>query len=328
MSLVAYGNSDSESSDEDSKPMQNIDSIATISQGKDGKSVKITIPSPADFDSDDDEPVRKKQRVLIPGRAGLFALLPAPKNTPSQKLFVPDCISRKPPVVKATPQSGTASAAEKGDSDSDDSDFDSHSDSGPLRFFVTDESQPPPPRQLAPSQFSNHAYRQPDGYGEDAMPQRTIDLDQLEALEREAIQIQEEEAEEAARRPPLEPDPDADVEDAAPTFRYREKEIPLETDEQMLRKIQGRKDRGKEEINFIDVSVDLEMPKGNEIKRLTHEAGYETDKPKGPAPSAQQRRKHQITYLAFQAKERELELKNQWAENRLTRKQTQSKYGF
>lgn len=45
-------------------------------------------------------------------------------------------------------------------------------------------------------------------------------------------------------------------------------------------------------------------------------------------PTMQQKRKHQITYLAYEAKERELELKNQWAENRFTKKQTQSKYGF
>lgn len=30
----------------------------------------------------------------------------------------------------------------------------------------------------------------------------------------------------------------------------------------------------------------------------------------------------------FQAKENELELKNQWANNRMSRKQTQAKYGF
>ena len=81
-------------------------------------------------------------------------------------------------------------------------------------------------------------------------------------------------------------------------------------------------------------------------------------------PSGQQKRKHQITYLAhqvrftcishwrkavsslfmlfedlrefyltclyliLQAKERELELKNDWANNRQNRKATQSKYGF
>lgn len=41
-----------------------------------------------------------------------------------------------------------------------------------------------------------------------------------------------------------------------------------------------------------------------------------------------QKKKHQITWLAAQAKAREVELKNQWAANRNTRKQTQAKYGF
>lgn len=49
---------------------------------------------------------------------------------------------------------------------------------------------------------------------------------------------------------------------------------------------------------------------------------------KGDQPTGQQRRKHQITYLIHQAKEREMELKNSWAENKLTRRQTQAKYGF
>ena len=51
-------------------------------------------------------------------------------------------------------------------------------------------------------------------------------------------------------------------------------------------------------------------------------------KKKGDQPTGQQRRKHQITYLIHQAKERELELKNTWSENKLSRRQTQAKYGF
>lgn len=41
-----------------------------------------------------------------------------------------------------------------------------------------------------------------------------------------------------------------------------------------------------------------------------------------------QKKKHQITYLAAQAKAREVDLKNQWAQNKSTRRQTQAKYGF
>ena len=35
-----------------------------------------------------------------------------------------------------------------------------------------------------------------------------------------------------------------------------------------------------------------------------------------------------LDFPLSQAKERELELKNNWAENKLTRRQTQAKYGF
>ena len=40
------------------------------------------------------------------------------------------------------------------------------------------------------------------------------------------------------------------------------------------------------------------------------------------------KKKHQITYLAAEAKAREEELQNQWAQNRNARRQTQNKYGF
>lgn len=45
-------------------------------------------------------------------------------------------------------------------------------------------------------------------------------------------------------------------------------------------------------------------------------------------PSAIRKRKNHISYLAYEAKKNEEKLKNQWALNRMTRKQTQAKYGF
>lgn len=45
-------------------------------------------------------------------------------------------------------------------------------------------------------------------------------------------------------------------------------------------------------------------------------------------PSGQSKKKHQITYLAHQAKSMELELKNQWAQSNHNRQQSRSKYGF
>lgn len=100
----------------------------------------------------------------------------------------------------------------------------------------------------------------------------------------------------------------------------------LEQDEEFL-KLQGKPKRGKEEINFLDVNTDDFINTAEVTKGLSMEQEHRSHKKKD-MPSSQQRRKHQIGFLAFQAKERELELKNQWATNRLTKKQTQAKYGF
>ncbi|CAG2060137.1 unnamed protein product [Timema podura] len=94
-----------------------------------------------------------------------------------------------------------------------------------------------------------------------------------------------------------------------------------------------RATRDKQAMQIIDVSGDAIMPDPNEwlTKQLTEEQqqkSHSHSHRKNEGPTTQQRRKHQITYLAFQAKENELELKNQWSQNRMSRKQTQSKYGF
>ncbi|KAL4227759.1 hypothetical protein ACF0H5_013195 [Mactra antiquata] len=98
-------------------------------------------------------------------------------------------------------------------------------------------------------------------------------------------------------------------------------------DEEFLR-LQGKNQRGKEEINLIDVNADDYTDPSEITKHMTEESSYQPHRKKDNQPSSQQKRKHQIHYLAFQAKERELELKNQWSQNRQTKKQTQAKYGF
>ncbi|KAH9515253.1 hypothetical protein Btru_014009 [Bulinus truncatus] len=96
-----------------------------------------------------------------------------------------------------------------------------------------------------------------------------------------------------------------------------------------FQRLQGKRKRGSEEaINFVDANVDDYVDPTEVSKHLTEESSYVSHKKKDNTPTAQQRRKKQITYLAYQAKEREMELKNTWAQNRLTKKQTQSKYGF
>ena len=62
------------------------------------------------------------------------------------------------------------------------------------------------------------------------------------------------------------------------------------------------------------------------LKALTED---DADKP-GPKNTikGERKRKHQITYLAAMAKERENELKKQWASSASNRRAAANKYGF
>ncbi|XP_038238912.1 proline-rich protein PRCC isoform X1 [Dermochelys coriacea] len=98
-----------------------------------------------------------------------------------------------------------------------------------------------------------------------------------------------------------------------------------------FKRLQGKRNRGREEINFVEIKGDDQLSGAQQwmTKSLTEEKTMKSfSKKKGEQPTGQQRRKHQITYLIHQAKERELELKNTWSENKLSRRQTQAKYGF
>ncbi|XP_047346409.1 homeobox protein 4 [Vespa velutina] len=91
-----------------------------------------------------------------------------------------------------------------------------------------------------------------------------------------------------------------------------------------------RKCKEMEEANIIEISGDDIKPDEREwlVKALTEEPVQRPVSMQSSGINFQSKKKHQITYLAHQAKAMELELKNQWSLNRMTRKQTQSKYGF
>ncbi|XP_046752069.1 proline-rich protein PRCC [Diprion similis] len=91
-----------------------------------------------------------------------------------------------------------------------------------------------------------------------------------------------------------------------------------------------RKNKDFDEANIIEINGEDIKPDEREwlVKTLTEQPAERPVSMEGAGPSTQSKKKHQITYLAHQAKAMEVELKNQWAQNRVTRKQTQSKYGF
>ncbi|XP_059613122.1 uncharacterized protein LOC132259487 [Phlebotomus argentipes] len=115
-------------------------------------------------------------------------------------------------------------------------------------------------------------------------------------------------------------------------------EIPVEDaliDDTAYEKLCGGSKRAKrarlDEINVVDIRSTDVMPTQEEWMRhaLANSTEMPTAKPAaGADASGLSKRKHQITYLAYQAKANEQELQAMWAANRQTRRQTQSKYGF
>lgn len=100
-------------------------------------------------------------------------------------------------------------------------------------------------------------------------------------------------------------------------------------DQNALTRLAGGKRRHGEEMNIIEIRGDeLVQTDTEKLLHLTQQDEYKAKKPTGEGPTHKEKRKHQITYLAHQAKEREFELQRQWGESRATKQQSMNKYGF
>ncbi|XP_028820420.1 proline-rich protein PRCC [Denticeps clupeoides] len=365
MSLVAYGSSDDSDSEDASltpapqnKPGAGL--FASLPTPRNagrapapgpakarraGEPVKISVPEirQDDDDSDDGEPVRKRAASQ---QSGLSSLLPQPKNLvvkETQRALVPHALTKRPAsatsaspsAIKAAAKSAALHlarqmAAEDGGSDDElpPENYFSLSDvpQPPPVVPVFDPLQPPPP-SLSRENVSLHFDSQTEG--------SLVDSSNYEVQQRDGSQLQYQDASEG---PVVEPSnegfysdgfcPDPDVE---PTQAEEQGSSSL-FDDEAFRRLQGKRNQGKEEIKFLDIRGDDQLSGTQQwmTKNMTEEKEQRKSfsKRKGGQPTGQQRRKHQITYLIHQAKERELELKNSWAENKLTRRQTQAKYGF
>ncbi|XP_048058880.1 proline-rich protein PRCC [Megalobrama amblycephala] len=322
--------------------------------------VKITVPEikPADSDSDDDEPVRKKSAPQG-GGGGLSSLLPQPKNLvvkEMQRPLVPHTLTKRPgsdkpkasaaksqglsgtspspSAIKAAAKSAAMQLARQMAADEEGSDDEvapenyfslPESSSEPVLSQKLDSQQyvpslhPPPTVEDAPLDFGSNA----DSYS------RTVGG------------MQDFQKEEYPPQYPENPLPENSPQDYYGEGYYQDPDAADEQDEsgsssmfndEAFRRLQGKQNRGREEIKFLEIKGDDQLS-GNKqwmTKNMTAEEAPRKSfsKKKGDQPTGQQRRKHQITYLIHQAKERELELKNNWADNKMTRRQTQAKYGF
>ncbi|XP_062302223.1 proline-rich protein PRCC [Osmerus eperlanus] len=330
--------------------------------------VKITIPQlNKDSDSDEDEPARKR---VVPQGSGLSSLLPQPRNMTIKETgrsLVPHTLTKRPDpkaskptkpsvtglssssaspsAIKAAAKSAALQLARQMAADDQESD----EELSPENYFsLGDSSLPLPavdpsldPEPGAPSALLPNPVAVETGSFQSDAPLE-FGLGGEEASGSVWVGQQHAPLHPQYLEPSVEPAPETVPQGYYNEAYYQNPDPSLAEadepgssglfDDEAFRRLQGKRNRGKEEVKFLEIKGDDQLS-GNQqwmAKSITEEKQERKSfsKKKGDQPTGQQRRKHQITYLIHQAKERELELKNNWAENKLTRRQTQAKYGF
>lgn len=289
------------------------------------KRAQILIPSLNQFDDEEEEEENKKKKFR-PAQigSGLIGMLPAPKHgSLTTKQLTPHVVARPPPPksapkqplpkprAPAAPQPTTLYPWEQDDGDDADT-----TEEAP-NFFTF--SEPPLPKVNLDSEL-HAAASVPSAASAGPMTASPYSK-----------------SSEPEPQPSFNVEPGPEVQQPAPSRKgkivYAEPDEPgtsvydVELDDGALVRLRGKR---KEEINIIDVCADSQVDKNQILIRgLTEQSTYSSHSNTSDFNTSQQhRRKHQITYLAQQAKAREQDLKNTWAQNRMTKRQTQAKYGF
>lgn len=276
------------------------------------KRAQILIPSLNGFDDEEDEEHEKKKFKPAQSGSGLMGLLPAPRHgLATSKQLMPQVLKRPSvPRDKGPPQPRPPGTAVQNDPWTD-GDADGPDDSTPTSSFFTFEEPPLPKVDMASAE--NLSVTSTEKY--------PANVDQPEPEQEPDCTV------------PDYPQQQEGAESRRGKIVFAEHNEPgtsafdVELDDGAVVRLRGRRD---EEIHIIDVSADSQVDKSRVlIKGLTEEQSYSPASDTSDFNTSQtHRRKHQITYLAQQAKAREQELKNMWAQNRMTKRQTQAKYGF
>ncbi|XP_037226862.1 proline-rich protein PRCC isoform X2 [Falco rusticolus] len=321
--------------------------------------VRITAPElhKGDSDSEEDEPAKKKNTLQGRGEgSGLSALLPQPKNLTvkeTNRLLLPYAFSRKAgenasdskpakaptsssktkplskPAVPTTPSPSAIKAAAKSAAlqvtkQITQEDDDSDEEVEPENYFsLSDRSEP--------SLVGAEAYMYSGTVVSEDPPPGTETEPQFQDAAANAPLEFKTGAGSSGAQHSWAPKPGEDYGSQTYSQFPAYSEAGMAGAYYQFKRLQGKRNRGREEINFVDIKGDDQLSGAQQwlTKSLTEEKTMKSfSKKKGDQPTGQQRRKHQITYLIHQAKERELELKNTWSENKLSRRQTQAKYGF
>ncbi|XP_018392568.1 PREDICTED: proline-rich protein PRCC isoform X1 [Cyphomyrmex costatus] len=321
--------------------------------------VKISVPSLLEFKDLEEENEDKPAKVIQLSQkgCGLFSLLTAPKGKPaSNKTLIPQVV--KNTVVKANIQQPNTKKSssnqnnfkvKKPTSDKSHNESSSDEEDATIDFFglatsedLPDNSTGDNPTELLDSTLSSddllhksntkvsltkhtedHTIHSSSSINSDA----SVNGHSSKTLTSNVINLPKEEillknkAEVGPKLPIPEQEYNVDLEG---NVAFDEKAI------EYLCGKRGIKRKEIDEADIIEINGEDIKPDEREwlVKALTEESVHRPVSMQSGGINSQSKKKHQITYLAHQAKAMELELKNQWSQNRMARKQTKSKYGF
>lgn len=310
---------------------------------------KITIPRLADFAEDEEDAPRPVVRI-DPSKSGsgLFALLPAPKqkvariaakpmipNLPKPAALKPAGLANlggnnlKPSGVRTVgmvphrvanpnkPKPSTSARPAKSDSEDED-DFLGMGGSGAGGSYFTE-----------PGAQVNQQYKKinpvplgPSSSMRSLAPSLPSDPSFVSLNMGDDIQATGTNYEDLALGPAVAPYP-------PPMPTYRDADNLLDNQEAIDRLAgkSAKRKEFKEDMQIIDINE--EDMKGDPRVWLTKAMTEEqAPRPSGKGPKGLAKTRHQITYLAHQAKERDWELKQEWATARENRNASRNKYGF
>ncbi|KAG7268576.1 hypothetical protein CRUP_003185 [Coryphaenoides rupestris] len=301
--------------------------------------VKITVPKiqRENSDSDDDEPVKKRPQLQGSG-TGLSSLLPQPRNMSvkeTNRPLIPYTLTKSvepkapkpaapakgllsssdsPSAIKAAAKSAALQLARQIATE----DQDNEEDVAPENYFslgestITAAAPSPDPESRVPTISLPLGPRVDDDGQSDAPLDFGSSIEGPGAWSGPAPEYQQPLTDAAAagyyNQPyyqdanPEQADEDEDDDDEPGSSEI--------FDEEAFMRLQGKRNRGKEEVKFLEIKGDDQLVGSQQW--MTKSVSEEK----------------QVRKSFSKAKERELELKNNWAENKLTRRQTQAKYGF
>ncbi|CAK1544386.1 unnamed protein product [Leptosia nina] len=276
---------------------------------------RITVPSLDDFKDVKGTLTNVKSKAPAEKKSGLLSILPQPKHNQnnSTKKLIPQSVINKPaaavkkkdlysPTIKQTKKEIKSLITDYSDDSDDEIQNDFFSINKPIELPPDDTNSD---INITNTEISKKEPRTLESYFKKDEP---VVIEKDQSMDLQFVE----------------------------SNTNSERSIQIEEnilDEEAILKLCGtRGKRKREEIQIVDINQQDVLKGAREMllkglmddttKRQSH------SKKKGNEPTSQQKRKHQITYLAHQAKANEAELQNQWANNRMTKRQTQSKYGF